>query len=127
MIPVNAPLLDGNELLGLLNIYHDQPHQWTPDELDTVAALATQEAVRLNRNGAYQDAGRLLANTAKRVRSYAGRDADLLATADALAAQGTAMETRMAEPMLKQAYYASSNVARSRGATGQALKSDKRV
>ena len=29
-------------LLGLLNVYHDRPHQWTADELDTMAALATQ-------------------------------------------------------------------------------------
>ena len=31
-----APLLDGNDLLGMLNVYHDQPHHWTPDELDTI-------------------------------------------------------------------------------------------
>ena len=42
-----APLLDGEELLGLLNIYHDQPHHWTPDELDTMAALATQAGVAI--------------------------------------------------------------------------------
>jgi diguanylate cyclase (GGDEF)-like protein/excisionase family DNA binding protein len=42
-----APLLDGNVLLGLLNIYHDQPHHWMPDELDTMAALATQAGVAI--------------------------------------------------------------------------------
>ena len=42
-----APLLDRTELLGMLNIYHDRPHQWTPDELDTVAALATQASVAI--------------------------------------------------------------------------------
>ena len=31
-----APLLDGTEVLGLLNIYHDPPHHWTDDELDTI-------------------------------------------------------------------------------------------
>ena len=35
-----APLLDGTEVLGLLNIYHDQPHHWTDEELETIAALA---------------------------------------------------------------------------------------
>ena len=35
-----APLLDGTELLGLLNVYHDPPHAWTDDELETMAALA---------------------------------------------------------------------------------------
>ena len=42
-----APLLDGTELLGLLNIYHDRPHAWTTDELDTVGALATQAGVAI--------------------------------------------------------------------------------
>ncbi len=42
-----APLLDGTEMLGLLNIYHDRPHHWTPDELETVAALATQASVAI--------------------------------------------------------------------------------
>jgi diguanylate cyclase (GGDEF)-like protein/excisionase family DNA binding protein len=42
-----APLLDGSHLLGLLNVYHDRPHQWTADELDTIGALATQASVAI--------------------------------------------------------------------------------
>jgi diguanylate cyclase (GGDEF)-like protein/excisionase family DNA binding protein len=42
-----APLLDDTQVLGLLNIYHDRPHQWTPDELDTVAELARQASVAI--------------------------------------------------------------------------------
>ena len=42
-----APLLDGPDVLGLLNVYHDQPHDWTADELDTMAALATQASVAI--------------------------------------------------------------------------------
>ncbi len=42
-----APLLDGAELLGLLNIYHDRPHDWSADELDTMAALAEQAAIAI--------------------------------------------------------------------------------
>ncbi len=42
-----APLLDGTELLGLLNVYHDQPHHWSADELETVAALADQAGVAI--------------------------------------------------------------------------------
>jgi len=42
-----APLLDGDELLGLLNIYHDEAHEWTDDELETVAALGTQASVAI--------------------------------------------------------------------------------
>ena len=33
--------------LGMLNVYHDQPHAWTPDELETIAALATQASVAI--------------------------------------------------------------------------------
>ena len=36
-----APLLRRRpSSLGLLNVYHDAPHDWTTDELDTMAALA---------------------------------------------------------------------------------------
>ncbi|HEX5239945.1 MAG TPA: GAF domain-containing protein [Candidatus Limnocylindrales bacterium] len=44
-----APLLDGDEpeALGLLAVYHDRPHPWTADELDTIAALATQAGVAI--------------------------------------------------------------------------------
>ena len=42
-----APLMDGAELLGLLDVYHDAPHQWSADELETIAALATQASVAI--------------------------------------------------------------------------------
>ncbi|HTC85530.1 MAG TPA: GAF domain-containing protein, partial [Candidatus Acidoferrum sp.] len=42
-----APMFDGTELLGMLNVYHDRPHQWASDELDTMAAFATQAAVAI--------------------------------------------------------------------------------
>jgi len=42
-----APLMDGTEVLGLLDVYHDRPHDWTPDELQTIAALATQAGVAI--------------------------------------------------------------------------------
>ena len=122
--------------LRLTWTYADTPtndHQPRDRDVDRVvarmfAARATQEAVRLNRDGAYEDAGRLLASTAKRIRSYAGRDTELLATADALAAQGTAMEAPDGRSRCS-----SRRTTRARmwpavaSATGQALKSDKRV
>jgi diguanylate cyclase (GGDEF)-like protein/excisionase family DNA binding protein len=43
----SAPLLDGDELLGLLNVYHDRPHAWSDDDLETMAALATQASVAI--------------------------------------------------------------------------------
>lgn len=44
-----APLFDGDERepLGILGVYHDDPHPWTEDELDTMAALATQTTVAI--------------------------------------------------------------------------------
>ena len=44
-----APLLDGDSLepLGILGAYHDAPHPWTTDELETMAALATQATVAI--------------------------------------------------------------------------------
>ncbi|MBA2718981.1 MAG: GAF domain-containing protein [Chloroflexi bacterium] len=43
----SAPLLDATAILGLLNVYHDEPHDWTADELDTMAALADQAAIAI--------------------------------------------------------------------------------
>jgi diguanylate cyclase (GGDEF)-like protein/excisionase family DNA binding protein len=44
-----APLLDGDQpdALGILGVYHDRPHAWTEDELETMAALATQATVAI--------------------------------------------------------------------------------
>ena len=42
-----APLMDGVEHLGTLVLYHDAPHPWTEDELQTMAALATQASVAI--------------------------------------------------------------------------------
>jgi diguanylate cyclase (GGDEF)-like protein/excisionase family DNA binding protein len=42
-----APLFDGSELLGLLNVYHDRPHNWSADEMDTIAAFAAQASVAI--------------------------------------------------------------------------------
>ena len=42
-----APFFDGDSLLGLLCVYHDRPHQWTPDELETIGAFAAQGSVAI--------------------------------------------------------------------------------
>jgi diguanylate cyclase (GGDEF)-like protein/excisionase family DNA binding protein len=49
-----APLFDGPEVLGLLNVYHDAPHAWTDGELDTMAALATQASVAIKNAQNYE-------------------------------------------------------------------------
>ncbi|MEJ7748720.1 MAG: GAF domain-containing protein, partial [Candidatus Limnocylindrales bacterium] len=42
-----APLMDGSEVLGLLNVYHDTPRPWSADELETLAALAAQASIAI--------------------------------------------------------------------------------
>ncbi len=48
----SAPMFEGPDLLGLLNVYHDRAHTWSTDELDTISALAAQAsiAIRTARN-----------------------------------------------------------------------------
>jgi diguanylate cyclase (GGDEF)-like protein len=43
----SAPMFDGSQLLGVLDVYHDQPHQWIDAELETIASLADQAAVAI--------------------------------------------------------------------------------
>ena len=87
------------------------------------AARATQEAVRLNRNGDYQRAADLLAATAARIRSYAGNDTELRAIVDELTVRHAVMEAPVPEYERKQMHYASANLARSRMPDGRAMKS----
>ncbi|HYN68798.1 MAG TPA: GAF domain-containing protein [Candidatus Eisenbacteria bacterium] len=44
-----APLLDGDApgALGVLGVYHDRPHPWSPAELESIAALATEAGVAI--------------------------------------------------------------------------------
>jgi diguanylate cyclase (GGDEF)-like protein len=49
-----APLLDGPEILGLLNVYHDVPYAWSEDELDTMSALAAQASVAIKNAQNYE-------------------------------------------------------------------------
>ncbi|MEJ7697113.1 MAG: GAF domain-containing protein [Candidatus Limnocylindrales bacterium] len=57
-----APLMDGAEILGLLNIYHDAPRTWSTHELETLAALATQASVAIR---TAQDFGQMETFTAQ--------------------------------------------------------------
>ncbi|MEZ0240926.1 MAG: GAF domain-containing protein [Chloroflexota bacterium] len=44
-----APLLDGDApgALGILGVYHDRPHPWSQEELESIAALATEASVAI--------------------------------------------------------------------------------
>ena len=86
------------------------------------AARARQEAVARNRRGDFTDARAILDATAKRIRRYAGHDPELREMVAELEAQGDAFAVPVSAPMLKQAYYQSANLARSRDASGRSLK-----
>jgi diguanylate cyclase (GGDEF)-like protein/excisionase family DNA binding protein len=60
-----APLVDGDTVLGRLNVYHDEPHPWTESELETIEALATQASMAIR---AAQDYERM-ANWAAQLQS----------------------------------------------------------
>jgi diguanylate cyclase (GGDEF)-like protein/excisionase family DNA binding protein len=42
-----APLMDGDDVLGMLNVYHDAARTWSADEIETIAALATQASMAI--------------------------------------------------------------------------------
>ena len=86
------------------------------------AARARQEAVGRNKSGDYERARWVLAATAKRIRGYAGRDPELRALAAALEGETPQFAAPMAAHMLKEAHFASANLARSRDIQGRSLK-----
>jgi hypothetical protein len=86
------------------------------------AARARLEAVLGNRAGDYEAARRVLEATAKRVRRYAGRDAELRGIVQALEDQTQQFARPMPALALKEAHFASANVARSRDVLGRSLR-----
>jgi len=86
------------------------------------AARARQEAVQRNRMGDYAGAQRILDATAQRIAGYAGNDPEMRALIAALGREQVMFSARMAEPNLKEAYFRSSNLLRSRDASGRSVK-----
>ncbi|MET0772577.1 MAG: hypothetical protein ABWZ82_05800, partial [Candidatus Limnocylindrales bacterium] len=87
------------------------------------AARARQEAVRLNRMGDYRGARAVLEATARRIRSYAGDDAELRRIADELAAETATFERVMPERSRKVAFAESAYALQSRDVAGKAFRS----
>src|SRR6476661_4665432 len=71
------------------------------------AARARQEAVASNRGGDFERASRVMAATARRIRSYAGKDAELRELAAVLEAEQGVFAAPMAESLRQQTHYAS--------------------
>ncbi len=49
-----APLLSGGDVLGVLAVYHDQPHAWGREELETIEAFSAQASVAIKAAADYQ-------------------------------------------------------------------------
>jgi Ca-activated chloride channel family protein len=86
------------------------------------AARARQEAVRLNRAGDYATARKVLESTGRRIGSYAGADPELRGIVQALASEGDTFAAPMAPMALKEAHFASANLARTRDAMGRSKR-----
>jgi len=86
------------------------------------AARARQEAVGRNRHGDFDGARHLVEATARRIRGYAGRDADLRAILADLEGAVQELAVPMMEMERKQMYARSSYAMRSRMADGRARK-----
>jgi hypothetical protein len=87
------------------------------------AARARRDAVDHNRRGDYRSARRALDRTARRIRSYAGHDAELGAIAQRLDDEAAGFEHAMTKRSLKAAYATSHYALQSRDAAGQARRS----
>ncbi len=86
------------------------------------ASRARQEATARNRAGDFRGAREALVKVARRIRDYAGRDAELRAIVAELDREGEVLAAPMAEMSRKEMYFQSSNVARMRSAQGRAIR-----
>ena len=97
-------------------------------EVDRVVARlfaerARQEAVRLNREGRFDDARQALDGVRRRIHGYAHGDAVLASLESELEGQETALAAPMPELARKQLHFASSTVARTRTPEGRSRRS----
>jgi hypothetical protein len=86
------------------------------------AARVRQEALGLNRQGRFAEASARLDAVAKRIRSYANGDSDILQIVASLEADRPVMSAPMAAMASKVAFFASANEARSRTSLGRAKR-----
>lgn len=86
------------------------------------ADRAKQEAVRLNREGRFDDAGRALDGVRKRIAAYAGSDPELQALVADLRVQAPQFAAAMPERMRKQQHFAASASLRMRTEDGKSVR-----
>ena len=76
-----APLYDGDDLLGLLIVYHDRPHAWTDEELATLGGFAAQAATAIKNAQNYERMARWAAHL-QSIQQLGARLARLTTEAD---------------------------------------------
>lgn len=86
------------------------------------AERAKQAAVRLNREGRYEEAGKALEGVRKRVAAYAGSDPELRAIVSELREEAPVYAAAMPEMDRKQRYFAASTLSRMRSPDGKAVR-----
>lgn len=101
-----------------------QPRERSVDRIVAriFAARARQAAVGLNRRGEFDAAAEGMRATARRIRSYAGRDRELRAIADELERDAERFAHHLAERSRKEAYGMSANMLSSRDMQGKARR-----
>jgi hypothetical protein len=72
--------------------------------------------------GVFLSARRVLDSTGRRIRDFGGRDPELRGLVGELAAEGDTFAAPMPALALKEAHFASANMARTRDAQGRSLK-----
>jgi Ca-activated chloride channel family protein len=86
------------------------------------ADRAKQDAVRLNREGRYEEASQALDGVRRRVAAYAGTDPDLRSIVAELRAEAPVFAAAMPEMARKQAHFAASACMRMRTPDGRSVK-----
>ena len=86
------------------------------------AERAKQEAVRLNREGRYDEAERAIEGVRRRVSAYAGSDPELRALVAELREERPQYAAAMPEMLRKQVHFASSASLRSRMPDGKSQR-----
>jgi Ca-activated chloride channel family protein len=85
-------------------------------------ARAQREAVELQRRGDYEGAERVIRDVLRRVKGYAGDDAELQAQVRELGEARVAFAAPMPMASLKQAHFMSTNALRSKDALGRSVR-----
>ena len=86
------------------------------------ASRARQEATALNRAGDFGRAAAALASVAKRIRSYAGRDAEMRSLIASLEQDSQQLAAPMPAASLKEMHFRSYRMAKSRDEMGRAMR-----